>query len=41
MLHFKLIHPNRHQFMKNNIFCSSNELDDMPNKDVYDYLNDF
>lgn len=30
-----------HQFMKNNIFTSSNELDEMPNKDVYDYLNDF
>ena len=30
-----------HQFIKNNIFCSSNELDEVQNKDVYDYLNDF
>ena len=30
-----------HQFIKNNIFCSSNELDEIQNKYVNDYLNDF
>lgn len=30
-----------HQFIKNNIFCSSNELDEVTKKSVDDYLSDF